>query len=158
MIDDLVNDVYLKLVVGGGSALERFEGEHANSIFKYLGMISANVVRDHFRELNAEKRPNVTESLNQLLLKGELPSHSIDPKISFTLEEVEQVLRKVVGKGRNRNRDILIFELRYYHELTLNEIAENHGFGLSPVSIGSILNRIVSKMRPILARSHGIKL
>ena len=157
MIEDLVQGVYIKLVEDQNSALERFEGEHENSIFKYLGMISMNVVRDHFREVTAQKRPKVTVSLDQLLSRGDASFPAADTNITFAEDEIEQVLLKVV-KGRNRERDILIFKLRFYEELTLNEIAETQGLKLSPVSIGSILNRIVLKMKPILARSRGIKL
>ena len=58
LIDDLVQVVYMRLVEEGNRALDRFEGEHENSIFQYLGIISVNVVRDHFREAKAQKRPS----------------------------------------------------------------------------------------------------
>src|SRR3989442_1275788 len=67
LIDDLVQAVYMRLVEEGTRALDRFEGEHENSIFRYLGIISINVVRDHFREAKAQKRPKVTFSLDELL-------------------------------------------------------------------------------------------
>jgi RNA polymerase sigma factor (sigma-70 family) len=156
-IEDLVQGVYIKLVEDQNSALDRFEGEHENSIFKYLGMISMNVVIDHFREVTAQKRPKITVSLDQLLMRGDSPFPATDSDITFLEEEIEQALNKVV-KRKNRDRDILIFKLRFYEELTLNEIAEALGLGLSPVSIGSILNRVVSKIKPILARSRGIQL
>jgi RNA polymerase sigma factor (sigma-70 family) len=168
MIEDLVQGVYIKLVEDQNSALERFEGEHENSIFKYLGMISMNVVRDHFREVMAQKRPRITVSLDQLLMRGDRAlsderaigvenKFSAESDIAFAEEEIEQALKKVV-KGRNRERDILIFKLRFYEEMTLSEIAKTLGLDLSPVSVGSILNRIVLKIKPILARPRGIRL
>src|SRR4030095_7772433 len=67
LIEDLVQAVYVRLVEEGNRALKRFEGEHENSIYRYLGIISMNVVRDHFREAKAQKRPKVTYSLDELL-------------------------------------------------------------------------------------------
>jgi RNA polymerase sigma factor (sigma-70 family) len=164
MIEDLVQGVYIKLVEYQNSALERFEGMHENSIFQYLGMISMNVVRDHFREVTAQKRPKVTVSIEQLLMRGDRALTDERPirvesesSITFAEDEIEQALKKVV-KGRNKERDTLIFKLKFYEDLTLNEITKQLGLNLSPVSVGSIINRIVAKIRPILARSRGIDL
>ncbi|MGA9770906.1 MAG: sigma-70 family RNA polymerase sigma factor [Blastocatellia bacterium] len=167
-IDDLVQTVYLKLVDGGSSALERFEGEHEHSIFKYLGMISMNVVIDYVRWVKADKRPRVTISIDEMLLRGDVafPEDSFiatdsgsvaDNDITFIKDEIEQALNKVV-KGKNRDRNILIFKLRFYEGLTFGEITKVLNLGLSPVSIGSILNRIVAHIKPILARTRGIRL
>lgn len=168
MIEDLVQSVYMKLVEDGNSALKHFEGEHENSIFQYLGMISMNVVRDHVRVMTAKKRPRVTVSLDQLLMRGDraFPEESViaiesapvtENGVTFAEDEIEQALKKVV-KGKNRDRDALIFKLRFYEGLTFSEITEALGLDLSPVSVGSIINRIVGKIKPILARTHGIRL
>ncbi len=169
-IEDLVQIVYMKLVEDGNSALERFEGEHAHSIFKYLGMISMNVVRDYVRGMKAIKRPRITISIDEMLLKGDLAFHEesfivvdsgtgtvAENDIAFIKDEIEQALKKVV-KGKNRDRDILIFKLRFYEGLTFSEITKALGLDLSPVSVGSILNRIVARIKPILARTRGIRL
>lgn len=67
LIEDLVQAVYVRLIEDNNRAIERFEGEYANSIFQYLSMISINVVRDYFREMRAQKRPKVSYSLDELL-------------------------------------------------------------------------------------------
>jgi RNA polymerase sigma factor (sigma-70 family) len=165
MIEDLVQAVYMRLVEDQNRALERFEGEYENSIFQYLGMISINVVRDYFREAKAQKRPKVTYSLDELLeksgdssmfeeAKSRLDGRAmIESSAAYTLEEIERALRKAVS-GRHRDRDIMIFQLRYYEGLTLEEIKQTMQLDLSPISVGSILNRITFKMKPLLMRER----
>jgi RNA polymerase sigma factor (sigma-70 family) len=161
LIEDLVQAVYMRLIEDQNRALERFEGEYDNSIFQYLGMISINVVRDYFREAKAQKRPKVTYSLDELLEKStnvplpvSLPTVSVtNSNAAFTSEEIEKALRKAVS-GRHRDRDILIFQLRFYEGLTLEEIKQALKLDLSPISVGSILNRITNKMKTLLLRSQ----
>jgi RNA polymerase sigma factor (sigma-70 family) len=161
LIEDLVQAVYVRLVEDHNRALARFEGEYANSIFQYLSMISINVVRDYFREMRAQKRPKVSFSLDELLetsgdgaifeearsrIDGQPLGHD---KEMFTFEEIEEALDKAVS-GKNRNRDILIFRLRYIEGLTLEEITKVMGLDISAISVGSILNRIIKRLRPML--------
>ena len=169
-IEDLVQVVYMKLIEDGNSALERFEGEHEHSIFKYLGMISKNVVLDHVRGIKARKRPRITVSIDEMLLKGDIayPEESFivadsasgtvtENDAALIKDEIEQALKMKV-KGKNRDRDITIFKLRFYDGLTFSEITKALNLDLSPVSVGSILNRIVTRIKPILARTRGIRL
>src|SRR5437870_5830793 len=110
LIDDLVQVVYMRLVEEGNRALDRFEGEHENSIFQYLGIISVNVVRDHFREAKAQKRPKVTFSLDELLenvgdggiLKDAVSSINGNPIMgstsTLTMEDIEVALKRSVSR------------------------------------------------------------
>ena len=164
LIEDLVQTVYVRLVEEGNRALQRFEGEHKNSIYRYLGIISMNVVRDHFREAKAQKRPKVTFSLDELLdnsgdggmLKDAISSLDGQPIIgsalSLTMEDVEAALLRSVSR-KHRDRDALIFKLRYMEGLTLEEIRRALGLEISPMGIGSILNRINGKLRTRLSRT-----
>ncbi|MCI0490029.1 MAG: AAA family ATPase [Blastocatellia bacterium] len=161
MIEDLVQTVYIKLIENQSAALNHFVGKHDNSIYQYLGIISINVVRDYFREVMAKKRPKVSFSLDQLLeISGDSPllgeaisdidgSPLDEGGAYFTVEDVESALRKVVS-SKNRDRDIAIFKMRYYEGLTLDEISEAIGPNMSAVSVGSVLNRIVKRLNPLL--------
>ncbi len=164
-IEDLVQAVYMRLVEDQNRALARIEGEYENSIFQYLGMISINVVRDNFREAKAKKRPKITYSIDDLAEKGgnivkieHITTHisgrpTTESSCGYSLEEIERVLRKSVS-NRHRDRDITIFKLRYYEGLTLEEIKQALQLDLSPISVGSILNRITDKMKPMLTRER----
>ncbi|MFY9554554.1 MAG: sigma-70 family RNA polymerase sigma factor [Blastocatellia bacterium] len=163
LIEDLVQVVYVRLIEEGNRALNRFEGAHENSIFGYLGIISMNVVRDHFREAKAQKRPKLSFSLDELIenageggilreavttIDGKPMSASSS---SLTREDVEVELKKSLSR-RHRDRDALIFKLRYYEGLTLEEIRKSLGLDLSPIGIGSILNRINARLKARLTR------
>lgn len=166
LIEDLVQAVYMRLVEDHNRALERFEGEYANSIFQYLSMISINVVRDYFREMRAQKRPKVSYSLDELLeTSGDGALHEearsrLDgqplgcAREAYTIDEIEQALDKAII-GKNRNRDMLIFKLRYVEGLTLEEITKVMALEISAISVGSILNRIIKKLRPMLDPPRG---
>jgi len=160
LIEDLVQVVYVRLVEEGNRALDRFQGEHENSIFQYLGIIAVNVVRDHFREARAQKRPKLSFSLDELLDntgEGGILRHAVTNldggSGSVTLEDVEGALQRSVSR-RHRDRDSLIFKLRYYEGMTLEEIKKALGLDISPIGIGSILNRINLKLRTRLVQSH----
>jgi RNA polymerase sigma factor (sigma-70 family) len=159
--DDLVQVVYCRLVENRSQALQRFKGSHDNSIYQYLMMISVNVVRDHFREMKALKRPKITYSLDEILAADgaaapfaeksrieTMPAPGVEPV--YTMQEIENALRKAVG-WRNRDRDMLIFSLYYVEGLTLDEIINLLGLGITAVGVNSILNRIAKRMRLLLA-------
>ena len=168
LIDDLVQVVYVRLVEEGNRALNRFEGEHENSIFQYLGIIAINVVRDHFREAKAKKRPKLTFSLDELLENhgdGGMLKDAVAPiegssftgsALTLTIEDVEAALKRSVSR-RHRERDALIFKLRYYEGLTLEEIKKALVLDISPIGIGSILNRINGRLRQKLLRSRELR-
>lgn len=167
LVEDLVQAVYMKLVEEESRPLKQFSGSSENSFCAYLAMISVNIVRDHFREAKAQKRPKIAFSLDQLLdeqrdapllkdatsrLDGR-PASRIGGEL--TIGEVDGALRLVLT-GQNRDRDLLIFKLRYYEGLTLDEIREVLHLDLSTVSVGSVLNRTAAKLKTVLQRKRGI--
>jgi len=162
-IEDLVQKVYIKLIEEGSRAIANFQGEHANSIYQYLQMISVNVVRDHYREKKAKKRPKVLYSLDEMMeVSGDSPAieaivSGIDgaPQTGssppVTLDEAESFLKRNL-RGRNRDRDLFIFQLRYREDLTLEEISQLLGSRLTAISVGSILKRTADKLKPLFRR------
>lgn len=165
LIEDLAQAVYVRLIDESNRALDRFEGQHENSIFLYLGIIAINVVRDYFREAKAKKRPKISFSLDELMentgegsaLKdpvGLVGGFSTGATSSLTMDEIESALKRSVSR-RHRDRDALIFKLRYYEGLTLEEIKKTLALDISPIGIGSILNRINHKLRTKLGTPAG---
>jgi RNA polymerase sigma factor (sigma-70 family) len=159
--EDLVQSVYCRLVENRSQALRRFKGHHDNSIYQYLMMISVNVVRDYFREMSALKRPKISYSLDEVLaadgaaaMFGDRTRVETVPapggNSPFTMEEIDSALKKAVG-WRNRDRNILIFQLYYIEGLTLEEIINLLELGITAVGVNSILNRITRRMRLLLA-------
>jgi RNA polymerase sigma factor (sigma-70 family) len=163
LIEDLVQNVYIRLVEEGNRALNRFAGEHENSIFQYLSIIAINVVRDHFREGKALKRPKLSFSLDELMenqgdagiLKDavSIDGSAYGGSTSVSIEDIEAAVKSSVSR-KHRDRDLLIFKLRYCEGLTLDEIKTAMSLDISPIGIGSILNRIIGKLREKLNRSN----
>ncbi|PYP90329.1 MAG: hypothetical protein DMF61_01075 [Blastocatellia bacterium AA13] len=162
-IEDLVQLVYYRLIGESSIALKRFEGAYENSIYQYLAMISRNVVRDHFREMEALKRPKISHSLTQLVdndgeIRSTLNGLGFEGRIEaastidFTFEEIERVLMKAAG-WRNRDRDLTIFRLHYLEGLTLEEVAKALNLHMTTVGVNSIITRLTTRIRKILDRS-----
>lgn len=164
LVDDLVQAVYVRLVEEGNRALKQFSGQHDNSIYQYLGIISINVVRDHFRVAKADRRPKMSYSLDQIFESDDrgLRAHGItdiDGRVQngsqcgFTMQDIESALWMAVSR-KHRDRDVLIFKLRYCDGLTLEEIRKTLDLDLSAIGIASLLNRINGKMRTRLTRKR----
>lgn len=154
-IDDLVQSVYYRLVCDDSQALIRFQNVHLNSIYSYLATISANVVRDHFREERAQKRPRLFISLDEfdsedstgLAMTGSAPDSGLYR--GLTMQDLDRALIKAAGK-RHHDRDILIFKLHYLDGMTLEEIASILEKDITRVGVNSTLNRMIKKLRQIL--------
>ena len=165
VVDDLVQSVYARLVDEKSHALEMFHGEFDQSIYKYLSIISVNVVLDYFRLSRAQKRPRISVSLEDVLFKGRdgiagestlsqsKAGEPVGEGADLLLSEIERALLRTT-KGPNQNRDILIFKLRFYEGLTLQEITSALNLGITPISVGSVLTRITAKLRVALKESR----
>lgn len=155
-IEDLVQAVYMRLIQEGSRALDSFRGEFTNSFFSYLAIISINVVRDHFREERARKRPKISFSLDDLLANGkredlrdalsDIAGKPFDSRASqLTMDDLDKLLNQAIG-ARNRARNTLIFKLRYFDDLTLEEIRATLGLKLSRIGVSSVLHRINARL------------
>jgi RNA polymerase sigma factor (sigma-70 family) len=163
-IEDFAQAVYMRLIKEERAALKNFKGNYENSIFQYLLIIAINVVRDHYRELRAVKRPQVVCSLEDLLSKQsevlvfkEFDTLSNDTSTGdsaklLSAEIIDGIFAKIV-KWPNKERDIMIFKLRYYEGLTNREIARIKGLNLSREGVGTIVSRTVNRLRKYLQES-----
>jgi RNA polymerase sigma factor (sigma-70 family) len=163
-VDDLVQGVYVRLIQDNRQALRKFKGEFHTSIYSYLTAIAVNVVRDYCREIHAIKRPQIAVSLDSLLGEtGDLVwtkgnSTQEESQLAEVMDEEEQeiVLKLIdeafrrVPKWKNRDRDVLMLKLRIINGLKLKEIDKLMGLGLSTVTISSIVNRTLKKIKPVL--------
>src|SRR5256885_409102 len=56
IVDDLVQDTYLKLCGGKCRQLLEFAAQHPDAILGYVKAIAVNVAHDHFKSLHSQKR------------------------------------------------------------------------------------------------------
>src|SRR5207253_3192799 len=124
-------------------------------------IISINVVRDYYRELRAVKRPQIVCSLEDLLnnrsevlvfkeLEALTSNATTEDSIKLISAEIIEEIFTKITKWPFKERDIMIFKLRYYEGLTNREIARIKGLNLSREGVGAIVSRTVNRLRNYL--------
>ena len=149
-LDDLIQDTYLKLCEDNSRLLRSFQPRCEGSIYGFLRVVAANVVRDRFKSALAAKRGAArTEAIIEPV--------QVDPKTAdegsfdevhrgLQLERIDKILTQVTGaKDRERNRTI--FWLRHRQGLTASEIAAIPSIELTTEGVESVLMRLLIVIR-----------
>lgn len=156
LLDDLIQDTYLKLCENESRLLRSFQPRGDNSIYGYLKVVARNIVCDHFKSELAEKRgagqiDTIEESLQ------------IDPKTEgsdgvesihrmLQLDEINKALLKVTA-GKDQQRKCMIFWLRHRQGLTASEIAALPSVELSTEGVESVLLRLTLMVRAQIGKN-----
>jgi RNA polymerase sigma-70 factor, ECF subfamily len=159
VLDDLVQETYLKLCAKNCRLLRTFESRQPESIYGYLKVVTANVVHDHFKEVHAAKRGlgATPEDIDDVEIKAAstlAPSLSNQGSIErgLLLQEIDQQLaRSVPITELPRNR--LIFWLYYRSGLSASAIASLPNIGLTTKGVESALLRLTRSIRAAFAHS-----
>ena len=168
LVEDLVQEVYLKLLSSNRRALSRFEGRSENSIYTYLASIAVNVTRDHVKKLRAQKSPPAPQPLDAPLfvradggagptLMDGLRSGGPSPEQAAADEELRRRAEAAVAAESRANvsrRDVLVYRLYFIEGLTAEEIAACGGIELSTSGV----EKCVKKLREILQKTLGAEL
>jgi RNA polymerase sigma-70 factor (ECF subfamily) len=54
VLDDLIQETFLKLCADRRTLLQKFQPENPDAIFGYIKVLTANLVHDHFKALNSQ--------------------------------------------------------------------------------------------------------
>jgi len=150
LLDDLVQDTYLKLCENDSRLLRSFQPRGEDSIFGYLKVVAANVAHDHFKSALAGKRgASQTEAMGEPV--------QIDPRTqgaemedgihrNLQLGQIDKILRRVTD-GKDQERKCMIFWLRHRQGLSASEIAALPSIGLSTEGVESVLLRLSVMIR-----------
>ena len=139
LVDDLIQETYLRLCRDNCHALRKFQGECDESIFGYLKVIATSVALDHFRARATHKRREEVENDGS----HREPATSADAiERSALLHQMEDCLASTESE-----RDRAIFWLYYRQGFTAEEIAAMTGAGLSPKGVESALRRVTKWVR-----------
>lgn len=172
LVQELSQEVFVRLLDGERRALRRFQGASENSIYTYLHTIAVNLVRDHFKRLRAQKSPPRGASLEEPLpisatggfpessplLRDALATTGASPEEEAAGSELRARIVSVVGrvsKGATSRRDRLIFRLYFEEGLTVDEIAACRSIGLSASGVEKCLRRLRRALRADLAEVQG---
>jgi RNA polymerase sigma-70 factor (ECF subfamily) len=150
IVDDLVQETYLKLCTGRDRLLQNFRPAHPDAIFGYIKVFTANLVHDHFKALHTQRRGGTTlQSSVDCELEANLPSTAADARSmerAVLIGEIDACLR-AVETGPNVDRDRRIFWLYYRVGLSANAIASLPSTGLTTKGVESTISRLTRHVK-----------
>lgn len=145
IVDDLIQETYLKFCEDNYRRLREFDHRHANAFTGYVQVVAANVVRDHFKSSFSRKRgANRIESLSDGAIPAPLESSFGSPSTierELLIGELERHLQICVPVA-DRERSIRIFWLYYRAGLSARAIASLPGIDLETKGVESLIFRI----------------
>ena len=152
-IEDLLQEVYCKLLDSGGKVLRNCHGRHGNEVSAYLGRVAESVVLDYLRASAAEKRgkelviqqkPEQEFELCDLAAdRGPSPEERI-----LNRERRDLVLSRCRKKssGASATKDLWVFYLAFFEGWTSREISKHVRGGLTPSSVDCALHRLRKRL------------
>jgi RNA polymerase sigma-70 factor, ECF subfamily len=142
LVDDLIQETYLKLFANDRKALRGIRNEHENAIFGYLKVAASNTTVDYFRQPK-NKVPEL--ELTDLVVP---PSPDGFDRIEFARlkDKIQERLEHLSSTGTYQ-RDVAIFWLYYEQGYTAKEISLLPNMELSVKGVESTLLRLVRFVR-----------
>jgi RNA polymerase sigma-70 factor (ECF subfamily) len=148
-INEIVQDVFLKLCEDNRRILRDFEDRGSDSFLKLLRVITASVSTDYFRRMHAEKRGGSTTTVT-LDTPGVVDA-VFDTKATAAVEwpaliaQLDNLLRLLPDEVTERDRNL--FWLYYRQGLTAEAISRIPAMGLSAKGVESALLRLARLLR-----------
>jgi RNA polymerase sigma-70 factor (ECF subfamily) len=159
LLDDLVQDTYLKFCADNCRLLRTFEVRQPDAVYGYIKTVTANVVHDHFKAAHAMKRGagRAEESadpyesgIEPIAESRGTATAKMDREV--LIQQIDQHLARIVPPSElARNR--LIFWLYYRTGLSASAIAGMPGMGLSTKGVESAILRMTRELRAVLVES-----
>lgn len=153
VIDDLIQETYLKVCTGSRRILRDFEPQHPEAFLGMLKVTAVSVAHDYFRSRRAAKRGSGASEYQLPEIDTLMPSHpkgALDIERDVLLREIDIVLSAMSSPTATRDRDI--FWLYYRQGFTTKAIAAIAAYKLTMKGVDSVLHRLTSYVRVHLAR------
>jgi len=151
--EDLLQEVYCRLLEKQGRSLRRCRGQVEAAVVAYLGRVAESVVVDYLRTRSAAKRGRglLLELRRDMAL--ELADRAVDPR--QTPEERLLMCERrfgfffrcgeLVGK-KCPQRDLQILYLALFEGWTSREICGRLGQGIKPGTVDSLVHRLKKRL------------
>ena len=150
---DLLQEVYCRLLERRGRYLRRCRGEFDGAVGAYLGRVAESVVVDYLRNLSAAKRGSARLGERRWDASLELAEWVADSNRSpeellLRRERHTRFLcrcRDLVG-SRSPKRDLEVLYLAFFQGWTSREISSRIGNGLTPSAVDSLVHRMKKRL------------
>lgn len=150
LIDDLIQETYLKLCADNYRLLRTFRSRTPGSIFGYIKVVTANVVRDHLKSLRSQKR-GLKQSVEGF--DADTAATASTTTGSARAIELEILLKQIdvmicsLSPQNERDRNRTIFGLYYRQGFTAEAIAGIPSIGLNTKGVESVIFRLTQQVR-----------
>jgi RNA polymerase sigma factor (sigma-70 family) len=156
-VDDLLQETYLKLCADNFRILRSFQEQHPDAFTGYVKVLTANVVRDHFKSAHTQKRgAGQLEQIGEDFVPPATDDSAGSPQSIERAVLIQEITRHLdqalAGPDHERNRRI--FWLHYRAGLSARAIADLPGIRLTPKGVESILSRLTKDLRQRMAEPH----
>jgi RNA polymerase sigma-70 factor (ECF subfamily) len=153
-VDDIVQEVFLKLCENDRRILRAFEPRGEDSFFGLLRLVTASVTNDYYRRQYSTKRGG--KVLTMPLLDGDstqAPATAVQPSRMQHSALLQQLDRKLLSAPKIIGaRDRALFWLYYRQGFTAEEISRLPAAGLTPKGVESALRRVTTWLREEIDR------
>ena len=152
LIDDLIQETFLKLCANNFKALRNFSFKDDHGFFGFLKVVASHVVEDYFREQNSQKHGDgrEEEDPDESRMPPPFRPNSLQPAEKAILwTQIDRCLAKLASDP-NFARDYAIFWLYYRQGLTAKAISKLPGITLSVKGVESTLLRLTRYVKACL--------
>ncbi len=150
LVDDLIQETYLRLFANDRKALRGIRNEHENAIFGYLKVAASNMTVDYFRQPR-NKVPEI-----ELTDPVVPPSPDGFDRIEFErLKDKIEARLQSLSSTETCERDQAIFWLYYEQGYTAKEISLMPQMDLTVKGVESTLQRLARFVRDGLPGAEG---
>jgi RNA polymerase sigma-70 factor (ECF subfamily) len=149
LVDDLIQDTYIKLFANDKKALRSIKNEHENTIFGYLKVIASNVAKDHFR-----KPENKADEIE--LSDAVVPPRPQDRERREFLDKKSQVqeILETLSSSETYDRDVAIFWFFYEQGYSAKEISFMPHLKLTIKGVEAVILRLTRYVREKLGKEE----
>jgi RNA polymerase sigma-70 factor, ECF subfamily len=150
VVDDLVQETYLKLCADKCRSLLDFSVQHPDAVLGYIKTIAVNVAHDHFKSLHSQKRGSRETIQLQADFDPQAQSRDLGGQAAMELDvllkEIDSCL-ETCSEGPDKERDRLIFWLHYQQGMSAKAIAALPTVGLTAKGVESAILRLTRLVR-----------
>jgi RNA polymerase sigma-70 factor, ECF subfamily len=142
VVDELVQETFLKLCRNDSKALKEFKPEHDLAVFGFIKTVALNVAIDYFRS-----SPIRNEPLEEWqAAPGTEFSGASKAEMSILLGQVDEALSRSTS-AQTRERDRMVFWLYYKQGFTAKAIAAIPAIDLTVKGVETVIFRLTKAIR-----------